>query len=164
MLDRVREAMFSTLGDRVEEARALDLFAGTGSLGLEALSRGATSVRFFEKGRAMQQVLLANLELLGLSDRGELVRGSALDPGLWGSGYDLAFFDPPYAIVRDGPGRAGLLRKLVELFQTALEPHATVVFHAPRGAVRSGDFDPLLECEERIYGTSALLYLTRSDS
>ena len=64
MLDRVREALFSTLGDQVEGARVLDLFAGTGSLGLEALSRGAKEARFVERDRRALERLADNVQTL----------------------------------------------------------------------------------------------------
>ena len=73
--DRVREALFSILGDRVQDARVLDLFAGSGALGLEALSRGARSATFVESAPAALAALRANLAALGAD--AEVVRSDA---------------------------------------------------------------------------------------
>ena len=67
MLDRVREAMFSTLGPGIDGALALDLFAGSGSLGLEAISRGATLARFVEHDARVASLLARNAEELGVA-------------------------------------------------------------------------------------------------
>ncbi len=94
--DRVRESLFSILGD-IAGLRVLDLFAGSGALGIEALSRGAASAVFVERDRAAAALVQANLDALGLADRGRVVR---LDVLRWleaGSPVDVAFADPPYS-------------------------------------------------------------------
>jgi 16S rRNA (guanine966-N2)-methyltransferase len=107
--DRVREAWMSALGPTVHDAAVLDLFAGSGALGLEALSRGATSVTSVERARAALGVLRANVELLGAGDACSIVTDdvfrflSRLEHPV-----DLALADPPY-----GTGSAA---RLVELF------------------------------------------------
>jgi 16S rRNA (guanine(966)-N(2))-methyltransferase RsmD len=99
--DRVREATFSALGDRVEGARVLDLFCGTGALAIEALSRGAASAVLVDRDT---RPALGNVERLGLADRAELVRAEA---GRWlervsdlqtGGAFDLVFVDAPYKL------------------------------------------------------------------
>ncbi len=72
--DRAKEALFNLLGSDVENAAVLDLFAGTGSVGIEALSRGAASATFVEKDRAAAGVITANLRRTGLAGRGQVVR------------------------------------------------------------------------------------------
>lgn len=108
----VREAWFNALTGAVAGARALDLFAGSGALGIEALSRGARSVVFVETDGRSAAVLRENLSELGAADRGRVVRGDvgAFLAGLEPSDrYDLALADPPYD--SDWPVRlAGLLR------------------------------------------------------
>jgi 16S rRNA (guanine966-N2)-methyltransferase len=104
--DRVREAVFNLLahghGDPVPGARVLDAFAGTGALGLEALSRGAAAATFLENGRAGLGLLRENLRLLGAGAPGgeeavAVVARDARRPGPWaGPPHDLAFLDPPY--------------------------------------------------------------------
>ena len=94
---RVREAWFSVLADRVQDVGVLDLFAGSGALGIEALSRGARHVHFVESDARTLETLQNNLLALGLEDRSTVVRRDALrfvdqiaEP------FDLAFADPPY--------------------------------------------------------------------
>ena len=96
--DRVREALFSVLGTRVSDARVLDLFAGSGALGIEALSRGAAAATFVDAAPASVRAIRANLEALG--EDAEVVRADALR---WLRGaprrarqYDLVLLDPPY--------------------------------------------------------------------
>jgi 16S rRNA (guanine966-N2)-methyltransferase len=97
--DRVREAVFNSLyslDDAVGGAVVLDLFAGTGALGLEALSRGATTVTFVENNREATTALAANIAALGCGDRSIVIRA---DGRRWlsaASHFDIAFLDPPY--------------------------------------------------------------------
>src|SRR5262245_22796072 len=86
MLDRVREAMFATLMPWLLDANVLDLFAGSGSLGLEALSRGARSARMVERHAPTLALLRDNLAALALEDRATVVRGDALAATTWGDG------------------------------------------------------------------------------
>jgi 16S rRNA (guanine966-N2)-methyltransferase len=96
----VREAWLGSLGSAVEDARVLDLFAGSGALGLEALSRGAREVVFVERSRPALLALEANIRSLGASDRSTVVRADAfryLDR-LTDPTFDLALADPPYGM------------------------------------------------------------------
>ncbi|HEX9937631.1 MAG TPA: 16S rRNA (guanine(966)-N(2))-methyltransferase RsmD [Longimicrobium sp.] len=96
--DRVREAWMSTVAAELPGARVLDLFAGSGALGLEALSRGATRATFVEHDAKALAILRANLAALGAADRADVFRtdavkfAAALTPGA----FDVAFADPPY--------------------------------------------------------------------
>src|SRR5689334_4958151 len=99
--DRVREATFNALGslDALVGATVLDLFAGSGALGIEALSRGAARATFVERDRTARTVLEANLAACGFADRAEVVASDA-DRLLATAGerrWDLALLDPPYA-------------------------------------------------------------------
>ena len=100
--DRVREAMFNSLFslDAIEGARVLDAFAGSGALGIEALSRGALHATFVETGRDALAALRENLEMLQLGAQGRVVPGDALAhlerTAAEGSHYDLVLLDPPY--------------------------------------------------------------------
>lgn len=100
--DRVREAIFNLLmngpyGNPVEGARVLDLFAGTGALGLEALSRGAARVAFVDDGMAARALLRQNIEKMQAMGATDVWRRDATRMGLnRGPGYDLVFLDPPY--------------------------------------------------------------------
>jgi len=99
--DRVREALFSILGGSVEDARVLDLYAGTGALALEALSRGARSATCVECSAGALRALERNVRELGLAQRVTIERGDALAYARRLRGetdrFDLVFCDPPYA-------------------------------------------------------------------
>jgi len=98
--DRVKEALFAILGPRVEGARFLDLYAGTGAIGIEALSRGARWVTFVESDPTALRVLRANLERCGLGGSADIQAcraGVFFRRGEARSGpYDIVFADPPY--------------------------------------------------------------------
>jgi 16S rRNA (guanine966-N2)-methyltransferase len=97
MMDRVKEALFSSLGTRVPQARVLDLYAGSGALGIESLSRGAATVTFVERGRGALQALRSNLATLDFE--GKVVGADVLAfLGSAGGSYDLVFVDPPYRL------------------------------------------------------------------
>lgn len=108
--DRVRESMFGTLAGVLEGAKVLDIFAGSGALGIEALSRGASACSFVERNRGAVRVIEENLKRTGLQD-GKVVCGEVevFLKGERGS-YDLIFADPPYA-----DGFRDMARSLVEL-------------------------------------------------
>ena len=101
--DRLRQTIFDILahgshGERIEGARVLDLFAGTGALGLEALSRGAAFALFVEEAVAARGAIRANIEALGLTGRTRVFRRDAtrLGPAGTVAPFDLVFADPPY--------------------------------------------------------------------
>jgi 16S rRNA (guanine966-N2)-methyltransferase len=96
---RVKEALFSILGSQIESARILDLFAGSGALGFEALSRGAVAVTFVEAHRATAAALRRTADALGVAERATVIAASAerIAPRLAGR-YDIVFADPPYAL------------------------------------------------------------------
>lgn len=100
--DRARETIFNILangrfGNLVDGARILDMFAGTGALGLEALSRGARRATFVDTGTAARAILRRNIALCAAQGIGGILRRDATDLGrVRGEPYDLAFLDPPY--------------------------------------------------------------------
>jgi 16S rRNA (guanine(966)-N(2))-methyltransferase RsmD len=105
--DRVKESLFSLLRGHTEGADVFDAFAGTGSFGLEALSRGAARCVFIERDRDAASLLKRNIELLGAGDRAEVVVGDALGPGALARcprPARIIFLDPPYALVEDDAG------------------------------------------------------------
>lgn len=134
----------SILGPELEGARVLDLYAGSGAVGLEALSRGAASAEFVELGPASLEALRGNIAALGVQDRTRVHRGDAirfaerLGPGA----FDLAFADPPYA--HDVAGR------LVTLFRRVPFARILSVEHRADQSV-AGD-------ETRRYGDTALTF------
>jgi len=158
MLDRVREAMFSTLQRRLPDAAVLDLFAGSGSLGLEALSRGARRVRFVERGAPALAALRMNVATLGVGDRCEIVVGDALKPSTWDATADVLFCDPPYALLEKERGRT--LRAVAMLVSERLAEDGVVVLHTPKVTLGEADF-PDATARVRRYGTNDLWYLER---
>lgn len=170
MLDRVREAVFSTLGPAVEDAVVLDLFAGSGALGLEAASRGAHSVRSLERAAKALVALKANVAELGLKDRVRVIRGDALSPKSWHDSeaqdvrYSLVFMDPPYPMIEDPTERTHVLAAIRALFDSALTPDATLVLHVAARASETLRFGPNLSRDVRLYGSSAIVYVTRQTS
>ncbi len=156
MLDRVREAVFSTLQPRLPGAAVLDLFAGSGSLGLEALSRGAAHVRFVERGRPALAALRKNVDALGVRDRVEIMIADALAPAAWGGAADVAFLDPPYATVADE--RARVLRAVARLLGEHVTAGGVVVLHVAHGTLGPGDWAGS-DARLRRYGTNDIWYV-----
>jgi 16S rRNA (guanine966-N2)-methyltransferase len=147
--DRVREALFSVLADRVPDARVLDLYAGSGALGIEALSRGAAEATFVDSAAAAVRAIHANLEAVGaqaevrrMDARRFLVAASAA-----ARYYDLVFLDPPYR-------QAGHLGdELTAALPAVLAPGAAVVAESDRRAPLELGI-PLLD--ERRYGDTLI--------
>jgi 16S rRNA (guanine966-N2)-methyltransferase len=147
--DRVREALFSILGDRVAGARVLDLFAGSGALGIEALSRGAAEATFVDSSPAAVKAVRANLEALAVeaevrrADVGVFLRGAS------GAGrhYDLVFLDPPYRLAE----RLG--RELSEALTAVLAPGGLAISESDRRSPLDLDMTPT---DERRYGDTVI--------
>jgi 16S rRNA (guanine966-N2)-methyltransferase len=103
--DQLRETLFDVLGPGVVGARLLDAYAGSGAVGLEALSRGAAEVVFIEHHRAAAALIRKNLEALGIKSAYRLVTSDVLDGleqlGEGGERFDMVFLDPPYAEIRE---------------------------------------------------------------
>ena len=154
--DRVREALFAMLGE-VEGARVLDLFAGSGALGIEALSRGAAGAVFVERDARVVRTLRANLDSLGIGPgRARVRRGEALAALRSARGhketYDLIFIDPPYDQAHDwGPGLSTVLPSL-------LAPAARVVVESDRRAPLRLELELELERERRYGDTSIRIH------
>ena len=112
--DRLRETLFNILAPRIGGAGFLDLYAGSGAVGIEALSRGARSVVFVERAQPALKVLWSNLEKLGLRDGFRVEGGSVLaylrrEGGDPASGFDVIFLDPPYDAAGEYEAVRGLL-------------------------------------------------------
>jgi 16S rRNA (guanine966-N2)-methyltransferase len=145
--EAVREAWFSAIGERLPGARVLDLYAGSGALGLEALSRGAATVRFVESNRRARDILRQNLAALGVEERADIVNREALSfvrelPVGEERAWDIALADPPYA--------SGHAPVLVSVFAAA--PFVAMLCVEHREGVRF----PIVPDWERRYGETAL--------
>jgi 16S rRNA (guanine(966)-N(2))-methyltransferase RsmD len=146
--DRVRESLFSILGS-VEGARVLDLFAGSGALAIEALSRGAASATLVDSSPAAMAAIMRNLEVLGLE--AEVTMQDAMRfaqrARIAAPQYDLVFLDPPY---RHASSLAG---KLSSALAPVVAPDARIVTESDRRVPLELDF-PLLD--ERRYGDTLI--------
>ena len=122
--DRVKEALFSSLQFELEGAAVLDLFSGTGQLGIEALSRGAASAVFVDNSAASLELTKRNLALCSL--QGEVVAADSLAYLAHCSGrFDIAFLDPPYAV--------GLLQKALPAVSRVMREDGVIVAESPYG-------------------------------
>lgn len=99
--DRVKESLFNIISKKIYGARVLDMFSGTGNLGLEAISRGAEWCTFIEKNNATYKILLENIDNLGFKEKCDLYNRDAFDVlemlGKKSDKYDIIFLDPPYS-------------------------------------------------------------------
>jgi 16S rRNA (guanine966-N2)-methyltransferase len=112
--DRLRETLFNILAPRVEGARVLDLFAGTGAIGLEALSRGASEAVFVERDRRASSLIAENAARCGIANRCVIIREAveiALEQGFDGA-FDIVVLDPPYAMTAIEPVLEGAITTL----------------------------------------------------
>ncbi|MBI3723920.1 RsmD family RNA methyltransferase [bacterium] len=172
MRDQVRTALFNILGaDLVLGASVVDLFAGSGSLGLEALSRGAMRAVFVESAAVCLATIAKNVERLGMGERA-LVRRYDLARGVLGlhqaglSPFDLVLMDPPFPLLRrpPGPGEADVRKILRELgtLEGFLSPGARVALETPSESFRIEGELALMGLElvmRREYGSTALVVL-----
>lgn len=157
--DRARESIFNILGSRLGPVlagrRVLDLFAGTGALGLEALSRGADHVTFVETGAEGRGLIRDHIEDFGAAGVTKLLRRDATalgTPGTFGR-FDLIFLDPPY---RQGLGE----KALAELADKGwIAPGATIVWEEAADTEVTVPQGFTLD-DERLYGAAAVRFLT----
>lgn len=155
--DRAREGLFSSLGDAVVGASCADLYAGTGAVGIEALSRGAESCLFVDSSGAAIRAVRENLDRTGLEDRGKVIRGRVTGVLEREEGpFDLAFLDPPYDIPEED------LRKALASTVDRLAPNGGLVLTRPKRK-DSKDVIPLHWLPARLlsYGDARILVCRR---
>ncbi|NOZ55177.1 MAG: 16S rRNA (guanine(966)-N(2))-methyltransferase RsmD [Calditrichaeota bacterium] len=157
--DRARQALFDWLGARVEGARVLDLFCGTGALGIEALSRGAREAVFVDVREAALKLVRENLRRAHLEDRAQLVRADvrgALGRLARQDGFDLVFADPPYADAR-------VVKDLLASVWKVLTPGGLLVLErSVRTELPEADANDLaLDAEKRVGETVFSIFVRR---
>jgi 16S rRNA (guanine966-N2)-methyltransferase len=152
--DRVKQALFNILSARIESASLLDLFAGTGGVGIEALSRGAERVTFVEKAERAAQVIRANLKATGLADRARIARQDvfrflATPPE---GRYDLIYVAPPQY--------QGLWAKTVEALDKAdwLAEDGLIIVQIFPKEYEELTLARLRVCDQRRYGSTLLVF------
>lgn len=166
--DRAKETLFNVLGHKfglagvLPDIAVLDLFAGSGSLGIEALSRGAQSCVFVERGRPAINAIRANIRKLRLERVTSVVVENAWTmrvPSVEPDGYGVIFLDPPYRDVADTRRVIDLLERLAP----RLAPDGVLVFRHEDRADHSNDQPQMLECgDERVVGTMRIRFFRRA--
>jgi 16S rRNA (guanine(966)-N(2))-methyltransferase RsmD len=171
MPDRVREAIFNMLGSYYAEPGALppihvaDVFAGSGSMGLEALSRGAASCAFFENDPVALSALKRNLDALEAGAAAAIVRGSAWSaalPGCSGRSFDLIFLDPPYRDSADASAEGAVKRYLTRLAESSDRDTLVVLHHNSKVRYTMDCIVRWKQMHERAFGSSTITFFALS--
>ncbi|UTX51656.1 16S rRNA (guanine(966)-N(2))-methyltransferase RsmD [Candidatus Saccharibacteria bacterium TM7i] len=156
MSERMRSSLFNIVGDEIEGARVLDVFAGSGALGLEALSRGAESATFIERDRVAQKIIDANITTLKIDKtKAKLVKAPAAswlrttDAGQ----FDIIFVDPPYH---------DLQLSTVAKISGLLKPNGLMVLSYPDKAEVPTELGVVV-VDNRSYGNAALAFYRKED-
>ena len=155
MGERIRNAIFNSIGSEIKDAKVLDAFAGSGAIGIEAISRGATSVLFIERDRVAQKIIENNIQTLGINTQARLVKASVSS---WlnttEETFDIIFADPPYHDPQ--------LSTVSRLFPL-LKPNGLMVLSYPgRGEMPTET--GVVVVDNRSYGTAALAYYRQKDA
>ena len=154
MGERIRNALFNRVGSEIKGARVLDAFAGTGSVGFEALSRGASHVTFIERDKIAQKIIANNMVLLGTDDDANLVK-SSVNSWLATSepeNYDIIFADPPYHDLQ--------LSTVSKLFGL-LKPNGLMVLSWPGRGEGPNLENGIVVVDNRSYGNAQLTSFRR---
>lgn len=168
--DRVKESLFQFLQDDLDEARVADVFAGTGTIGLEALSRGASSVVFIEQDRKATDLLRQNVQKLGVEEEVLCWPVDVLKTSFRPKNcehrlpYDLVFFDPPYAMVPSVKPGAKIYKSLERLGRDGTtRAGSLLLFRTPKFA--EFECPPVWELENtRDYSSMKVHWFRRADS
>ncbi|BEQ16258.1 16S rRNA (guanine(966)-N(2))-methyltransferase RsmD [Desulfoferula mesophila] len=155
---KMRQALFNILGPRVEGSRVADLYAGSGALGLEALSRGAASVCFVESSRPVAKLIQANLDALGLAQAGRVHAAglpAAVEALKAAAPFDLVLADPPY-----GKGQVARLVELAAQGWLLAADGLLLIEHSPQEAPQAPVGLEIVD--HRRYGQSELSFLASS--
>jgi 16S rRNA (guanine(966)-N(2))-methyltransferase RsmD len=158
--DRVKESIFNILGEEVEGKHVLDLFAGTGNLGIEALSRGAMRAVFVERERSAINLIKQNLSHCGFDDRSHIIRGEVArvirQLRRKGEVFDLIFMDPPY--------RKGLAQETLEILHTQPVHHedSILVIEHDRRETLSESMEGWMLVRKRPFGDTVASFFAPS--
>ena len=162
--DRVKESLFNVLQnyDLLNGSRVADLFCGVGSLGLEALSRGAASVTFVERNAEIIDTLERNIARAAFASRCRIVRASAFRVGAAlgpeGQRHDLVFVDPPYAATRDA-GAGSSLAELLGILEDQVAAGGVLVIRTHRGVSLLDAYGSFHVIDRRRWGTMSIVLL-----
>ena len=157
--DRVRESLFNIIGGAIKEARVLDLFAGTGALGIESLSRGAASAHFLDQSGAACRIIQENIALCQVKKKARVtlwdLSRASLPPTLSGETFDLIFMDPPY--------NRGFLEQILKKrdILNCLDPGGTIVIeHTPNETIPE-PLNGVRLYDQRRYGKTVISFLEK---
>jgi 16S rRNA (guanine966-N2)-methyltransferase len=155
MSERIRNALFNSIGAEIIGAEVLDAFAGTGAIGLEALSRGARQATFVERDRIAQKILAKNITTLNVDEKAIIIRAAVHNWMTTGTTkeYDIIFADPPY--------HDSQLSTVSELFGLLKPGGLMVLSHPGRGEIptKTG----VVVVDNRSYGNAYLAFYRRDD-
>ena len=158
--DKVKEALFSIIQFEIEGRQVLDLFAGSGQLGIEALSRGAAGCVFVDQSKQAINIVRRNIETCGFSDRAKVYQSDAIG---WLSSYqsarlrfDIAFLDPPYA--------SGLLAKAIPAAAEHMNRGGVIICESPAGAELPREAGEFAVYRDYRYGKTALTLYRHKDT
>ncbi|MHC1741918.1 MAG: 16S rRNA (guanine(966)-N(2))-methyltransferase RsmD [Syntrophobacteraceae bacterium] len=155
--DRVREALFSIIADRLDQATVLDLFAGTGALGLEALSRGASQAIFVDQSQEAIRLVRSNIARCGVQDRTDVIHASAeaalRQLSKRGMSFQLIFLDPPYA--------KGILERILPQLVPVAAGGAMVIAEHGAKELPPEQSGPWQRTRERRYGDTTISFYER---
>jgi len=159
--DRVKESLFSILGLLVTDIVVADLFCGTGSLGLEALSRGAQRAIMMDKDREALQRLRKNIEKLNFEDRTEVIRGDVFKVDISAAQCRMVFVDPPYRLTQDTSLESPVGSLLVKLSEQMTAQSIVVLRHQRQSEILPC-YAALQQYDQRVYGSMALTFLEKA--
>jgi 16S rRNA (guanine966-N2)-methyltransferase len=168
IVDRVKESLFSVLYSYglPEEAFVADLFSGVGSLGLEALSRGAEFVTFVERDPRIEIVLKCNIEKAGFVRQSKVIRADAFKVGApvdsEGRKYNLVFVDPPYAATRDVSGKSQLAG-LMDVLAGQVTDNGLVVVRTEKNIELLDSYGVFEVLQRRTWGSMNVTILRKKD-
>lgn len=156
--DRVKESLFNIIGPEIQDSTFLDLFAGTGSVGIEALSRGAETVLFIDLNRRAVKTIRSNLDLTRLADGAQVIRGNAFSflEGPSTHQFDYVYIAPPQY--------KGLWQKALETLDAHLDwlsPDGWVIAQIHPRELTGFDLKHLVEFDRRSYGSTLLLFFQK---
>ncbi len=150
--DKVRESLFNILRDRIVDSRFLDMFCGTGAMGIEALSRGAKEVVFNDKARDSISLLKKNIDLLKITDGYKILNKDALMlNGAIDGKFDIIYIDPPY---KDGLGDGA-----ISVAGTLIDDDGIIIFEDEKPCTKS--VDGLIISDTRKYGRVHLTFFKK---
>lgn len=155
--DKVKESIFNCIQFEVQDARVLDLFAGTGQLGIEALSRGARSALFVDRRADAVKLVRENLALCRLEENAQVICGDSLAAlGTQSGRFDIIFLDPPY--------ESGLLEQAMEKIVSfdILAPHGIIVAESAADKILPELFPPYSVYREYRYGKIKVTFCRRA--